>query len=161
MHAFLAVAAPWYLLCYLRNGSAFLDTFFWRHQVGRFATDALQHGQPFWFYAPVLLAGLVPWTPLAVLLLRRKLYGDRRLVFLLVTAAFGFVFFSAATNKLPGYLLPLVPLVAALAGVALDAADRAKILLLACAALLAVVPAAVEALAAAAASTGTPRRTRC
>ena len=45
---FLAIASPWYILCYLRNGKDFLNVFFWRHQVERFVNDSLQHGQPFW-----------------------------------------------------------------------------------------------------------------
>ena len=74
--AFLIVALPWYLLCYLRNGAVFLRTFFWEQHFGRFTTGSLAHGQPFWFYAPVLAAALMPWTPAFVLLARRPLYAD-------------------------------------------------------------------------------------
>jgi 4-amino-4-deoxy-L-arabinose transferase-like glycosyltransferase len=59
------------------------------------------------------------------LLVRRDLYADKRLQFLAATAAWTFIFFSASTNKLPGYLLPLVPLFAVLAGVALERAQLA------------------------------------
>ncbi len=138
--AFLAVAAPWYLLCYWRNGRPFVDTFFWLHQVERFASASLQHVQPFWFYVPVLAAGMAPWTPLLVLLFRRNLYRDRRCAFLLLWVACGFVFFSASTNKLPGYLLPLTPALAALMGFALAEARRSAGLLATCAILLVAVP---------------------
>jgi 4-amino-4-deoxy-L-arabinose transferase-like glycosyltransferase len=137
---FLAVAAPWYALCYWRNGAPFVHTFFWLHQVERFSSGALLHEQPFWFYAPVLAAGLAPWTPLALLLFRGTLYRDRRRAFLLLWVVWGFVFFSASTNKLPGYLLPLTPAVAALAGSALAEAKRPAALLAACAVLLVAVP---------------------
>ena len=30
------VAAPWYILCELRNGPVFWNEFFWKHQVDRF-----------------------------------------------------------------------------------------------------------------------------
>ena len=73
-------------------------------------------GSPIWFYVPVLLAGLFPWTPLLVLLFSAPLFQDRRAQFLLAWFAWGFVFFSASRNKLPGYLLPLLPPVAALVG---------------------------------------------
>ena len=49
---------------------------------------------------------------------------DNRRKLLLFVIAFGFVFFSAATNKLPGYLLPLLPSVAAIAGVRLTEVPR-------------------------------------
>jgi 4-amino-4-deoxy-L-arabinose transferase-like glycosyltransferase len=138
--AFVAIASPWYLLASLRHGSAFLDDFFLKQHLARFFTDELQHQQPFWFYVPVLLAGLFPWTPLLALLFRRTLYHDARLRFLLISAAFGLLFFSASTNKLPGYLLPLIPAVCALTGVALSEARTARWALAASAALLALVP---------------------
>lgn len=116
---FFAVALPWYALCYARNGWAFLDVFFWQQTIARFYSGALQHGQPWWFYLPVFLAGLLPWTPLAVLLARRGQWHDLRRVFLLAWLLFGLVFFSAASNKLPGYVLPLVPAAAALIGIEL------------------------------------------
>jgi hypothetical protein len=105
-------AAPWYLLCYLRTGAPFLQKFFWEHHFGRFSSEALQHRQPWWFYLPVLLAGLLPWTPLLALLPRAGLWADRRTRLLAVWAGWGLVFFSLSTNKLPGYVLPLVPAVA-------------------------------------------------
>jgi 4-amino-4-deoxy-L-arabinose transferase-like glycosyltransferase len=124
----------------LRHGSAFLQDFFLKHHFSRFVTDALQHEQPFWFYLPVLVAGLFPWTPLVALLFRKSLFEDARLRFLLLWVAFGLVFFSTATNKLPGYLLPLIPAACALMGVALAEAKDAKWPLVASAALLALVP---------------------
>jgi len=116
---FLLVAAPWYLACYLRNGQSFLDQFFWRHHVARFVSDTLQHSQPFWFYLPVLLAGVFPWIPLVPLIFRAKA------PVLLWTVGFGFVFFSFSQSKLPEYLLPLVPSLAALMGIGLAGLETA------------------------------------
>jgi 4-amino-4-deoxy-L-arabinose transferase-like glycosyltransferase len=138
--AFVAVAAPWYLLVSLRHGSSFLGDFFLKQHLARFFTGELQHQQPFWFYIPVLAAGLFPWTPLLALLSRKQLSQDARLRFLLVWVAFGLLFFSASTNKLPGYLLPLIPAACALMGVALAEAKTAKWALAASAALLVLVP---------------------
>jgi len=112
--AFLVVSLPWYLLCYWRNGTVFLRTFFWEQHFQRFASPALQHVQPMWFYVPVLLAALLPWTPLLALLARRSLYSDARRRFLLLWLIFGLVFFTLSKNKLPGYLLPLLPAAAIL-----------------------------------------------
>jgi len=136
------VALPWYVLAFLRNGRPFLDQFFWRHQVERFSSDALMHGQPFWFLVPVLIAALFPWIPALGLLFRPQFYSDRRRKFLLLLVVFGLVFFSVSRNKLPGYVLPLVPPLAALAGIALaEAKSAARWVLVASAALLALVPA--------------------
>jgi len=144
------IAGPWYVLVTLRNGTPFLDEFFWKHHFGRFLSSALQHGQPVWFYVPVLLAGLFPWTPLVALLFSGRLFRDLRTQFLLAWFAWGFLFFSISRNKLPGYLLPLLPAVAALLGIA--AADvvarsaKIMILLAASAALLCLVPPLEDAL---------------
>lgn len=135
-----AVALPWYALCYAVHGSVFLQELIWKHHVERFSSGALQHEQPFWFYIPVLAAGLLPWTPALAALRWRTVWGDVRLRILAAIAAWGFVFFSAATNKLPGYLLPLLPPVAILAGVALAQLRKAGLVLAVCAALLSLIP---------------------
>jgi 4-amino-4-deoxy-L-arabinose transferase len=141
-----AVAAPWHLLCWMRNGPAFWNDYFWKQQVERFVSPALQHVQPVWYYLPVLLAGLLPWTPLLALTVRRKIYDDPRLRFLLVWTLLGLVFFSAARNKLPGYVLPLMPAVAILLAVGLARAPGKHWWIAACVLPLAMIPAAVRVL---------------
>ena len=124
-----------------RNGAAraaFIEDFFVKHHLGRFATEALKHEQPFWFYLPVLLAGCFPGSQ------RRRSpsgrAGDVRRRVLLAVLVFGFVFFSASRNKLPGYLLPLVPAAAALIGISLAELRRPRWVLAACAATLGILP---------------------
>jgi 4-amino-4-deoxy-L-arabinose transferase len=143
---FFAVALPWYALCYARNGDVFLHDFFVVHTFGRFASKALAHGQPPWYYLPVLLAALLPWTPLLVLIARRDLYSDARRKFLLGWFLFTLVFFSIMWNKLPGYILPAIPAAAALAGIALDSVTRARTAIVACALFLVVFPVAAQVL---------------
>lgn len=99
------VAGPWYWTMWQRHGYAFFDEFILEHHFSRFATNELQHAQPFWFYAPVLIGLLLPWSPVLV----KASWRDSKMRFFVVWAAWGFVFFSAATNKLPGYLMPLLP----------------------------------------------------
>ena len=135
------VAAPWYILCELRNGPVFWNEFFWKHHVDRFLHPTLDHPQPFWYYVPVLLAGLFPWTPLAGLLFRPKTYRDERIRFLVFWLVFGLVFFSAAQNKLPGYVLPLLPVLAIVLAVALDKTPAAGWWIGACVVLLIAAPA--------------------
>jgi 4-amino-4-deoxy-L-arabinose transferase-like glycosyltransferase len=148
---FLAVALPWYLLCYLRNGNVFLRDFFVVHNFQRFTSNALMHVQPWWFYLPVLAGLLLPWSPLLLLLGRRAACRDPRRLFLLAWLVFGMVFFTAATNKLPGYLLPLLPAAAALMGLALHEAQAAHAgpWLACCALLLVAFPVAARMLPAA------------
>jgi 4-amino-4-deoxy-L-arabinose transferase-like glycosyltransferase len=116
------VAAPWYLLCWTRNGSAFWNDFFWKQHVQRLiSAQALQHGQPFWYYVPVMLVGLFPWTPLAALIGLKKAREDARVRFLLLWALGALVFFSIVPNKLPFYVLPLMPALAIVMAAALEA----------------------------------------
>ncbi len=121
----VVVAAPWYLLCWARNGSTFWDEFFWKHHVARFFTPSLQHVQPFWYYLPILLAGLFPWTPLAGLIARRKIYNDMRVRFLAAWLVYALLFFSVARNKLPGYVLPLLPPLAIVVAMGLNGTGAA------------------------------------
>jgi 4-amino-4-deoxy-L-arabinose transferase-like glycosyltransferase len=145
---FLIVTLPWYALCTWANGTAFLRDFFWKHNVERFVSSTAvgQHGQPFWYFGPVLLALLLPWTMLLPLALRRAFYGDSARLFLLVWAALWLVFFSTSANKLPSYILPLMPAAAALLGVALAEVRDAAPWLAACALLLIAFPIAAPLL---------------
>jgi 4-amino-4-deoxy-L-arabinose transferase-like glycosyltransferase len=131
--AFLLVAAPWYLMCYQQNGQAFLNEFFWKHNIGRFTSAALQHSQPFWFYLPALIVLLLPWSPLLPLAFKASPSDDSRRRFLLLAAVWPILFFSLAVNKLPGYILPAFPAIAALIAIGLSQARKAAGWLAVCA----------------------------
>ena len=146
---FCVVALPWYLLCYWRNGWPFVHDFFVVHTFSRVTSDALKHVQPFWYYVPVLVAGLAPWSPLVGLLDRRTVYRDRRRMFLALWAAAVLVEFSIPLNKLAGYILPMLPAMAALLALALDEVEDARKWLAGCAALLMAFPVAAMVLPAA------------
>jgi 4-amino-4-deoxy-L-arabinose transferase-like glycosyltransferase len=149
---FVVIAAPWYALCYSRNGWTFIEEFFFKHHFDRFLSGALQHTQPWWFYLVRLPLLLLPWMPLLALAVGRGRESDPRRRFLGATVVFGVILFSASTNKLPGYVLPLLPALCALAALALDEIRDARWWLAACAALLAVFPIAAPVLPAAAAN---------
>ncbi len=134
------VAAPWYLAMTARHGWAFIDVFFLQHHFGRFSSEALQHVRAFWFYIPVAVAGLFPWTPL-VWYFDNSLWRDPRNRVWLWTAAFGVLFFSLSTNKLPAYLLPLFPACSLLLARSLLRVQAAGRTLAACVFLLALAPA--------------------
>ena len=113
----LLVAAPWYVAVTLKHGRAFFDEFIIKHHFGRFASSELQHGQPPWFYLPILLAFLLPWTGLLPFVWQRL--RDPRLRFLGLWVVYSFLFFSIFRNKLPGYILPVLPVCCVLLAAAL------------------------------------------
>ena len=116
--AFCATALPWYVLCARRNPD-FLRVFLVEHNFKRYLTPEFQHLQPFWFYVPVALIALLPWT---ALFLWSTVHGGIRLLrtrcakestwFLTCWAGFCIVFFSISRSKLPGYVLPALPALA-------------------------------------------------
>lgn len=131
----LVVAGPWYAAMLIRHGSEFFNEFILKHHLSRFTEGTLQHQQPVWFFVPVLLAGLFPWTPLVAMLRLRK--ED---AFLWSWFGFGFLFFSLANNKLPGYVLPLVPPLAILMAQAVLESKRSWAWYGACGLLLGLTP---------------------
>lgn len=136
---FAAVCLPWYAACYWANGRIFLDEFIIRHHLERFVSSSLQHVQPWWFFLPVLLTFLLPWTPLLVGLRRAALWSEPRLRFLTCWAAGTMVFFSLSVNKLPAYILPVLPPIAVLMAVQWRRSPSRR-LLLASGGTLALVP---------------------
>lgn len=136
----LVVAAPWYILCTMRNGPPFWQDLIVKQHFTRFTSNVLAHGQPFWYYAPVLLGALFPWTPLLLPVFRREVITDSRQFFLLLWAALGFVFFSLPPNKLPGYLLPILPALAVLMGIRLTQIKNARTYVMAVALLMILIP---------------------
>jgi len=117
---FLAVAAPWYILVSLRNPE-YTEYFFLQQNIGSFLSQQSRHPRPFYYYIPILLGGLFPWSlflPLAVWRAfrnRRVARGDG-LIFALIWFAVVLVFFSAASSKLGTYILPLFPAASVLVG---------------------------------------------
>src|SRR5262249_4582195 len=132
--------------CYLRNGRHFLEVLFIEQHFGRLASTTLGHAQPWWFYLPILAAGLLPWTPLLPLLARRASWSEPRRAFLLAWLIFGLIFFSIFLNKLPGYILPLVPAAAALMALTVEEIRDARTWLAASALFLVVFPIAAQVL---------------
>lgn len=112
--AFGATALPWYILCAQRNPE-FFRVFIIEHNFQRYLTPEFQHVQPFWFYLPILLIALTPWT---LLLCWSCFYGFNSLwkrrkfslaFFFVCYAIFCILFFSISKSKLPGYILPAIP----------------------------------------------------
>lgn len=120
---YLVVAAPWYVLAELHN-HGFFHSFFVQQNLERMATNVYRHPQPFWFYVPVILLAVFPWTGWFGLPLTAgwKKYREPLHAYLLCWLLAPIVFFSFSASKLPGYILPAVP--AAVALLAVCAEDR-------------------------------------
>ncbi len=113
--SFCIVALPWYVLCALRN-PGFTRAFLFLHNVERYLTPAFRHVQPWWFFGPVLVLGLLPWTALLAGTARHGWKQFRESgwqnspgFFLACWAVFPVLFFSFSQSKLPGYVLPSIP----------------------------------------------------
>ena len=119
---FLAIAVPWHVLAFVRNGYEFVRVLFVQQQVGRFISPERQHAQQWWYYLPVFLLFLYPWFPLLPFAARN--WRDRRTMTLLAVVLFGLIFFSGSLNKLATYVLPLLPATCILIGIGLARTPR-------------------------------------
>jgi 4-amino-4-deoxy-L-arabinose transferase-like glycosyltransferase len=123
---FLAIAAPWYVTVQIRNPE-FFRVFILEHNLARFGTNLYRHPQPFWFYVPVTILALLPWTVLTItsmVEILRAWWSERSAlvetedalsVFLILWLIVPIFFFSLSQSKLPGYILPALPAGALLA----------------------------------------------
>lgn len=124
----LAVALPWYLVVWQREGDAFVQSFFGYHNLQRFTQVVNHHAGPWWFYLPVLALASLPFLPLLLLGLACGGRGLRRRIplraaeslsrFALAWLVVVVVFFSLSATKLPSYLLPGLPAMALLVALA-------------------------------------------
>jgi len=121
---FLAIAAPWFIAVSIANPE-FFSFFFIQEHFQRFLTEMHGRYEPPWYFIPILMVGLMPWTSSAFAAVfspslwragqrQAGSFSPRR--FLLVWGLVVFGFFSLSDSKLPSYILPLFPAVAALIG---------------------------------------------
>lgn len=112
---FLAIALPWHILAQERV-SEFFDFYIIGQHFRRYLTLAEKRYQPIWFFAVILLTGLIPWVFFTIQAFIRqcsqigfsfKKYSAQ--TFLILWASFIFIFFSLSKSKLVPYILPVVP----------------------------------------------------
>ena len=126
MTIFLLIAVPWFVVVSLRN-PGFAEFFFIHEHFARYLTTVHDREGPLWYYLPLLLIGLLPWTGGLPWLLRgnglrmvprhgqgngQGAAGVRNI--LIAWAGFVLVFFSVSGSKLPSYILPMFPALALL-----------------------------------------------
>jgi 4-amino-4-deoxy-L-arabinose transferase-like glycosyltransferase len=113
---FLLFAIPWFGAMVQTHGPQYLRRFFIGENLERFATDRYNDPRPVWFYVPIVLGGLAPWTAFMFLWLqdvwrwvRRRApmtQVDWRLV---LWALMPLLFYTLSIGKQPRYILPILP----------------------------------------------------
>jgi 4-amino-4-deoxy-L-arabinose transferase-like glycosyltransferase len=118
----VALCAPWFVLVSARNPE-FARFFFIHEHIERFLTTEHQREGAWWYFLPLLVAGLLPWTGLFAWKAwdswknaRSAANGFSWPRFCLAWALFVLLFFSASGSKLPSYILPMFPALALVIG---------------------------------------------
>ena len=115
----LAIVVPWYYLLYQEHGFEYIRSFIIGENLGRYAETVGEQSRGAFFYLPVMMADLFPWTlllPLALWWAFRESAHDRVARLLLIWIAAIVAFFSMSGTKEDLYILPIVPAAAALIG---------------------------------------------
>ena len=104
---FLAISSPWYILEYQYSGEAFINGFFLNHNVNRFKTAFEGHYGGIFYFIPVLLLGLLPFTAVILKSLRKikSIWSKKWLSFLMIWFCFVFILFSFSGTKLHHYII--------------------------------------------------------
>ena len=113
---FLVIGVPWYAAMTYTHGTPYLESFFLADNLERFATDRFNEPRAFWFYVPILVGGLLPWSlfmfvmaPSAwdVVKRRRRLTTEEWRLLLWIGVPL--LFFTLSVGKQPRYILPVLP----------------------------------------------------
>ncbi len=114
-----ATILPWYIAVQVKNPD-FFSEFIWKQNFARFGTNLYHHPEPFWYFIPVALIALLPWTVFAFLAIFKTATSWWRTaagraddctlsLYLLIWLIVPILFFSISRSKLPGYIVPAVP----------------------------------------------------
>ncbi len=107
------IAAPWFIATVIRVPGYF-DFYFVGEHLRRIFEKSYSHGEPFWFYLPVLALGLLPWSLMVPFLTWRSMPTNPARRFCIAVAAVTVATFTCASAKLIPYILPAVPALAIL-----------------------------------------------
>ena len=125
---FLLIAAPWHIMVGRANPE-FYQFYFIHEHFQRYLTKVHGRYKPFWYFMPIVLLGLFPWSAFLVQAIKHNLpstwrerHEHRDALFLMLWAGLVFLFFSSSSSKLAPYILPVFPPLALLVGRYLAAA---------------------------------------
>lgn len=136
---FLLVALPWHILVFKAHGMVWFNDYIVKHHFARFIDSSMGLGrkQPFLFYVPIVLAGIMPWTVSFIWQICRGIKSaaknyraaksikvwftsdtnDKKVIlFAVIYAISTLLFFSVSSSKLPTYALAIFPALALIVG---------------------------------------------
>ena len=121
---FVALTMPWFLVMTQVHGTEYLKRFFVGENVDRFVTGRYNDPRPLWYYLPILVGGLLPWSLFMILwtpAIRFTTWWQARLpltqVRLAVWTITPLLFYTVSIGKQPRYILPILPPLAILLAV--------------------------------------------
>jgi 4-amino-4-deoxy-L-arabinose transferase-like glycosyltransferase len=136
--AYLAIAAPWYIIASLRVPN-YAYQFFIEQNLGRYASGG-SYGQHFpgIAYVAIVLGGMLPWTVFLPAAVEKRFpwrWSERMkrpdILFLWTAALVPLIFFAFCKTKMANYVVPVFPPLAILIAIPLaawatsDARDKA------------------------------------
>lgn len=104
----LAIVAPWFIAVAIRE-PGFLGFYFVGEHLRRIFEPSFSHGEPVYFYIPVILAGLLPWSMLVPFLTWRRMAPNPARRYCVIASVVILGTFSASSGKLIPYVLPAFP----------------------------------------------------
>lgn len=111
----VVIALPWFIAISIRQ-----PDFFQFYIIGEHFRRAFQasysHGEPYYYYVPILAAGMLPWSLMVPFLPWRARHLAPLRAFCLSAAITVFAAFSLANAKLVPYILPMFPPLAIVIG---------------------------------------------
>jgi 4-amino-4-deoxy-L-arabinose transferase-like glycosyltransferase len=115
-----AVSLPWFIAITIREPD-FFDFYFVGEHLRRFLEPRYSHGEPIYYYFPVIAGGFLPWSLAMPFIPWRSLDRNPARRFCLTAVATVLVLFSLASAKLIPYILPAFPFAAVAAADGLTA----------------------------------------
>ena len=122
----ILISLPWYVIIFLKEGQAFVDSFFGYHNLQRFTTIVNNHSEPWWFFIYVMTLGSLPFSIFLfhgifetckelITCRTREIKIENSLYVFSICWLFSILaFFSVSATKLPSYWLPATPAAAIL-----------------------------------------------
>ncbi len=102
------IAAPWFVAITIRE-PGFFNFYFIGEHLRRFFDANYSHDQPPYYYVPILIGGLMPWTLALPFIPWRRLTPNPARRFCVIASATILILFSLSSAKLVPYILPAVP----------------------------------------------------
>ncbi len=114
----LIISLPWYVSVHLMTDGAWTEGFFLKHNIGRYTSSNFGHGSGFYLPTLFVLVAALPFSVFLVQSLHKPFKYRLNDLAILSLSYFTIIllFFSLSSNKLFGYVAPLLPFIAIMTG---------------------------------------------